>query len=609
MRSLIRLAAACSLTVLAGCATTRFIEPTELELGHAPGPQAAGLGEDGYLQVQVSSNLTGNADRLKFYGSDAPKLIVVTAKLQPNAGPQRDQPAPEVPLLSYDVDKATSEELTARTLASGIVVKAGSLSGAATLTLIVRGLTASGAASLGPLMETIKKTPAAITGAATLLGGVPITAFQTFVVPMLEKSATSANQKWEKKKEYTFQVGDQLDGLDGRVVAFLLLTEDRREPLAAELCSLEVERPRLCVTRNGVSTPLTTPYLLFDLRVTSYRPIDDLVPQGGPCSTDRGVLAKTADTIAAGALTARQAFLEDLVLKRRIVLAEIRESAGSIDRLSRAAWHFDRLPPVPAADSPRYAYWQQHLAARNQRVEECINDALAATTLSTRRSWNTLVDGYRAIDEVELMNARNADQPVPDADDAARTEIALRRLGTAEAVPAIDAEARAYLQASIGTASALLERWYRAEVLRITSTAATPDAASAELKRLLVKTRCAPCAGLVNTALSSLQSGAGMRATEASVRREGVVVDAARSGAHAEAATALGNTAPGAAEALRDAVVRSSDIKPTDSRAAPALDALQDRVDAQRDRADAQLDPTRTAPAAATPAPTPAPAN
>lgn len=534
MRSLIRLAAACSLTVLAGCATTRFIEPTELELGHAPGPQAAGLGEDGYLQVQVSSNLTGNADRLKFYGSDAPKLIVVTAKLQPNAGPQRDQPAPEVPLLSYDVDKATSEELTARTLASGIVVKAGSLSGAATLTLIVRGLTASGAASLGPLMETIKKTPAAITGAATLLGGVPITAFQTFVVPMLEKSATSANQKWEKKKEYTFQVGDQLDGLDGRVVAFLLLTEDRREPLAAELCSLEVERPKLCVTRNGVSQPLTTPYLLFDLRVTSYRPIDDLVPQGGPCSTDRGVLAKTADTIAAGALTARQAFLEDIVLKRRIVLAEIRESAGSIDRLSRAAWHFDRLPPVPAADSPRYTFWQQHLAARNQRVEECINDALAATTLSTRRSWNTLVDGYRAIDEVELMNARNADATVPDAGDAARTEIALRRLGTAEAVPAIDAEARAYLQASIGTASALLERWYRAEAIRVISSAASTDTATAELKRLIARTRCTSCIGIMTTALASLQSGGSTRSAEAAIRRETEATEAVREQARAE---------------------------------------------------------------------------
>ena len=38
-----------------GCAAkqARFIEPTTLELGHAPGPRSQELGEDGYLQVQA----------------------------------------------------------------------------------------------------------------------------------------------------------------------------------------------------------------------------------------------------------------------------------------------------------------------------------------------------------------------------------------------------------------------------------------------------------------------------------------------------------------------------------------------------------------------------
>lgn len=584
--------------LLSGCATTRFIEPTELELGHAAGPHASDIGEDGYLQVQVSSNLGGNAERIKFYGSDAPKLIVVTAKLQPNAGPQRDQPAPEVPILSYDVGKATSEDLTARTLAGGIVVKAGSLSGAATLTLIVRGITESGAATLGPLMETIKKTPAAISGAATILGGVPITAFQTLVVPLLEKSAGNANQKWEKKKEYTFQIEDGLDSLDGRVVAFLLLTEDKREPLKAELCTIDYERPKLCLTRNNVTAPLTTPYLLFDLRVSDYRPIDDLVPQGGPCSTDRTVLAKTADAIAAGALTARQAFLEDLIVKRRLVLADIRDSGGSIDRLSRAAWRYERLPE-PAPDSPRHAYWKKHLAARSQRVDECITETLAATALSTRRAWNTLIDGYRAIDDVEDALHRNADNPVPDAADAAKVEIALRKLNTAEAIPAIDAESRAYLVAGISNGSSLLERWYRAEVLRITGTTSSPDTAAAELKRMLARTRCTACVSVINGALTSLQSGASTRSTEAAVRRDGLVVDAVRTGARVDAARSVSDARAGGTEALRDAVDRSLEVKPSEASAAPTLDALHDRVDIQRDRADASLD--RASPPASPP--------
>lgn len=577
--------------LLGACASTRFIEPTALELGHAPGPNVDSLGEDGYLQVQVSSNLGENAERLKFYGSDAPKLIVVTAKLQPNAGPGRDQPAPEVPLLSYDVSKATSEDLTARTLAGGIVVKAGSLSGAATLTLIVRGITESGAATLGPLMETIKKTPAAITGVATILGGVPITAFQTLVVPMLEKSAKDGDHQWEKKKEYTFQVGDTLDELDGRVVAFLLLTENRKgPPIDAELCSLAAERPRLCVDgADGRSTPLTTPYLLFDLRVSDYRPIDDVVPQGGPCNTDRATLGKTADAIAAGALTARQAFLEDLLLRRRIVLAEIRESGGSIDRVSRAAWHYQRLT-MPEPDSPRYAYWQRHVAARSARIDACIDEALASASLGTRRTWTRLLDGFRAIDEVDEATHRYADVEIPDAAEMPKIEIALRRLGSAEAVPAIDAESHAYLVAGISNASTLLERHYRAQVLRITNGATSTDAASAELKKLLAGTRCTSCASLINTALSSLQSGSGTRSAGAAVRRDGLVVDAIRTGARVDAARSLADTPAGSVGAVRDAVDRSLEVKPDQSGAAPAIDALHERIDSQREKADSSLE-------------------
>lgn len=543
LRARVALAAVVPLLLLSGCASSsRFIETATVELGHAPGARVSELGEDGYLQVQVSSNIGVDAERLKFYGSDAPKLIVVTAKLQPLAGPGRDTVAPEVPLLSYDVDKASSEDLTARTLAGGIVVKAGSLTGAATLTLIVRGVTESGAATLGPLMETIKKTPAAITGVATVLGGVPITAFQTFVVPMLEKSATSANRKWERKKEYTFQVADTLDGLDGRVVAFVLLNEDKKRPpvtTEVDLCSLEIENPKLCVQKDGKSVPFTTPYLLFDLRVSDYRPIDDLVAQGGPCATDRATLAKTADAIATGALTGRQAFLEDLLLKRRIVLADIRESGGSIDRLSRAAWRYQRLA-LPGTDSPRYSYWQRYMVARSTRLDACLDEALASATPTTRRTWATLLDGFKAIDAVDTVVHRYADDDdAPSSEDAAQTELALRRLNTAEAIPAIDAESRAYLVAGVSNASGLLERWYRSEVLRITGSASGPDAANRELKKLLVKTRCTTCASIVNSAISSLQSGASVKSTEAAVRRDSLVVDAVRTGAKVDAAQSL----------------------------------------------------------------------
>lgn len=596
MPALNRAVAALLLTGLAGCASTRFIEPTQLELGHAPGPDAAALGEDGYLQVQVSSNLGENAERLKFYGSDAPKLIIVTAKLQPLAGPGRSQPAPEVPLLSYDVSKATSEDLTARTLGDGIVVKAGSLSGAATLTLIVRGITESGAATLQPMMETIKKTPSAITGVATLLGGVPITAFQTLVVPMLEKSATSPDHQWQKKKEYTFQVGERLDELDGRVIAFLLLMEDRKgPPVQAELCSLSLERPRLCVARgDGVDQPLTTPYLLFDLRLSDYRPIDDLVPQGGACSSDRGVLAKTADAIASGALTQRQGLLEALVLARRNVLAEVRESGGSIDRLSRAAWHYQRLT-TPAPDSPRYAYWQQRLALRNQRVDECINEALAAASLNTRRRWTTLLDGFRAIETVEDAVQRNADADVPDAADAAKVEAALRKLNTAEAIPAIDAESHAYLVAGVSNAASLLERHYREQALRITGSGA-PDAA-AELKKLIAATRCTSCVAILNTALASVQSGAGARSTEAAIRREGLVVDAVKAGARIDAANGVGSAPAGSARAVQAAVSKGLAVEPDHEGAASTLDSLHDRVENQRDQAAAALNEAAPAPA------------
>lgn len=599
--------------LIGGCASSsRFIETSTIELGHAPGDRNTELGEDGYLQVQVSSNIGADAERLKFYGKDAPKLIVVTAKLQPNAGPGRDTPAPEVPLLSYDVGKATSEDLTARTLAGGIVVKAGTLSGAATLTLIVRGITESGASTLGPLMETIKKTPAAITGVATVLGGVPITAFQTFVVPMLEKSATSANRHWERKKEYTFQVGSGLDGLDGRVVAFVLTTDDKKRPsFEVELCSLQIENPRLCVQQQDKAVPFTTPYLLFDLRVSDFRPIDDLVPQGGPCATDRAVLAKTADAITAGALTGRQAFFEDLLLKRRMALADIRESGGSIDRLSRAAWRFQRQA-LPTPEHPRYAYWQRYMAARSARLDACLDEALATATPTTRRTWSTLLDGFRSIDAVDAAIHRSADSDgdaAPAADDAALVEQALRRMNTAEAVPAIDAESRAYLVAGISNASGLLERWYRSEVLRITGSASGPEAATRELKKLLNKTRCTSCASIVNTAISSLQSGAGIKSTEAAVRRDSLVVDALRTGARVDAAKSLSDDPGGSNNAVREAVDKSLEVKPGAGNAGTAIDALQDKVDAQRNRADSSLEHSAPAPApAAVPVPPAVPA-
>lgn len=589
--------------LLAGCAAqkTRFIEPTTVELGHAPGPRSHELGEDGYLQVQVSSNLGEDAERLKFYGDDAPKLIVVTAKLQPLSGPGRDQPAPEVPLLSYDVAKGSSEDLTARTLAGGIVVKAGSLSGAATLTLIVRGITASGASTLGPLMETIKKTPAAITGVATLLGGVPITAFQTFVVPMLEKSATETHHQWERKKEYTFQVGEGLDSLDGRVVAFLLLTEDRKGgfTIDADLCAIEVEQPKLCRARApDAGKPVTTPYLLFDLRVSDYRPIDDLVPQGGPCATDRAVLARTADVLASGAMIGRQAFLEDLLLRRRIVLADIRESGGSSDRLSRAAWRYQRLS-TPAPDSPRHAYWQQYFASRAARVDACIDDALATATPTTRKTWDTLLDGFRAIEEVDAAVARNADSDAPSAAEAAALEVVLRRLNTAESVPAIDAESRAWLVNGIANASGLLDRWYRAEVLRITAGTDSPEAATRQLKKLIARSRCTVCVGTVNTALTALAAGASVRSTEAAVKREGVVLDALKTGARIDAAQSLGETGAGSATSAQEAVGRGLAVDPAGPDAGARLDQLQQQVDRQRSRAEAAMEP---APAPAPPA-------
>jgi hypothetical protein len=591
--------------LLGGCAgnKTRFIEPTTVELGHAPGPRSHELGEDGYLQVQVSSNLGEDAERLKFYGEDAPKLIVVTAKLQPLAGPGRDQPAPEVPLLSYDVAKGSSEDLTARTLAGGIVVKAGSLSGAATLTLIVRGITASGASTLGPLMETIKKTPAAITGVATLLGGVPITAFQTFVVPMLEKSAAETHHQWERKKEYTFQVGETLDALDGRVVAFLMLTEDRKGgfTIDAELCSIEVEQPKLCRAQPPVAgKPVTTPYLLFDLHVSDYRPIDDLVAQGGPCATDRAVLAKTAEVLASGAMTGRQAFLEDLLLKRRIVLADIRDSGGSNDRLSRAAWRYQRLS-TPEPGHARHAYWQQYFAGRAARVDACIDDALATATPTTRRTWATLLDGFRAIDEVDAAVARNADTEAPEAAEAAALEVLLRRLDTAESVPAIDAESRAWLVNGISQAQALLDHWYRAEVLRITGATDSPEAATRQLKKLIARSRCPVCVGTVNTALTALAAGASVRSTEAAVKREGVVLDALKTRATVDAAESLGEGAAGSARAADIAIDRSLAVDPAKPGAGAQIEQLQQQVDRQRERAEAAMEPPPSDPPPATP--------
>jgi len=188
---------------------------------------------------------------------------------------------------------------------------------------------------------------------------------------------------------------------------------------------------------------------------------------------------------------------------------------------------------------------------------------------------------------------------VPDAADAAKVEIALRKLNTAEAIPAIDAESRAYLVAGISNGSSLLERWYRAEVLRITGTTSSPDTAAAELKRMLARTRCTACVSVINGALTSLQSGASTRSTEAAVRRDGLVVDAVRTGARVDAARSVGDARAGGTEALRDAVDRSLEVKPSEASAAPTLDALHDRVDIQRDRADASLD--RASPPASPP--------
>ncbi|MCK9195106.1 MAG: hypothetical protein M0P19_14675, partial [Nevskia sp.] len=162
-RFLLLMAAASS----SACAT-HFIEPREVELqGRAP---TGNLVDEAYLQVQVSSNLGDNADKIDLgSGSGAPKLIVVTAKLQPNAGLGADAAAPEVPVLTYDVEQAHSEDLTAKNLASGLVINERSLAGAATLQLIVRGISASGAATLAPLLNSAKKYPAFLTGASALV--------------------------------------------------------------------------------------------------------------------------------------------------------------------------------------------------------------------------------------------------------------------------------------------------------------------------------------------------------------------------------------------------------------------------------------------------------
>jgi hypothetical protein len=582
-RFLLLMAAASS----SACAT-HFIEPREVELqGRAP---TGNLVDEAYLQVQVSSNLGDNADKIDLgSGSGAPKLIVVTAKLQPNAGLGADAAAPEVPVLTYDVEQAHSEDLTAKNLASGLVINERSLAGAATLQLIVRGISASGAATLAPLLNSAKKYPAFLTGASALVGGLPGTAFQAFIVPVLEQSVEGSQHKWERKKEHTFQINGNLSELDGKSIAFLLLTDNARELPKVDLCARTGDAPRLCTGAAGKQQPLKTPYVIFQLQLAEYRPLDDLLRTGGPCSTDRAVLGKIGEAISAGALSNRQALLEDLILRRRQVLAEIRESGGSMDRLSRAAWHFQRLSS-PLPDSPRYGYWQRYFAPRAARLDECISTTVATTSITAQRIWPALLNGFRSIDEVEAAAQIYGDALPPDASQLAMLENRLQQLQSAGATPGIDPESHAYLVSGASTASSLLERYYRAEVLRITHSQDNPEKAASELKKLIAKTHCVTCASVINTTLSTLQAATDTRTAEAAVQRDNLVVDALRANARVDAAHSVTGIAANSGEVLRDAVNKSLEVKPNHADAAPALDALHGKVDAQRDRADAALD-------------------
>lgn len=584
-----------SLALAVGCAgcASHFIEPREVELPSRTAVRE--IVDEAYLQVQVSSNLGDNAEKIDLgSGAGAPKLIVVTAKLQPNAGLGADVTAPEVPVLTYDVEQAHSEDLTAKNLATGLVINERSLSGAATLQLIVRGVSASGAATLAPLLNSAKKYPAALTGASALVGGLPGTAFQAFIVPVLEQSVEGSQHKWERKKEHTFQINGRLSELDGKSIAFLLLTDNARELPKVTLCDRVGDAPRLCTGEHGAQTPLKTPYVIFQLQLADFRPLDDLLRTGGPCSTDRAVLAKISEAISAGALSNRQALLEDLILRRRQVLADIRESGGSMDRLSRAAWHYQRLS-TPLPGTPRYDYWQRYFAPRAARIDECISTTVAATSIMAQRVWPSLLKGFADIDEVESFVPPYGDPAPLDAAQLATLEARLQRLQSAAATPGIDPESHAYLVSAGSTASSVLERYYRSEVLRITRTQDNPDKAATDLKKLIARTHCVSCASLINASLSTLQAATDTRAAEAALQRDTLVTDALRANARVDAANNVGGNSSGG-EVLRDAVNRSLDVKPNHADAAPTLDALHNKVDAQRDRTDAALDRARPAP-------------
>jgi hypothetical protein len=200
------------------------------------------------------------------------------------------------------------------------------------------------------------------------------------------------------------------------------------------------------------------------------------------------------------------------------------------------------------------------------------------------------LNGFRSIDEVEAAAQIYGDALPPDASQLAMLENRLQQLQSAGATPGIDPESHAYLVSGASTASSLLERYYRAEVLRITHSQDNPEKAASELKKLIAKTHCVTCASVINTTLSTLQAATDTRTAEAAVQRDNLVVDALRANARVDAAHSVTGIAANSGEVLRDAVNKSLEVKPNHADAAPALDALHGKVDAQRDRADAALD-------------------
>ncbi len=133
-------------------------------------------------------------------------------------------------------------------------------------------------------------------------------------------------------------------------------------------------------------------------------------------------------------------------------------------------------------------------------------------------------------------------------------------------------------------------------LLRITGAAASSEAATRDLKKLLTKTRCTSCASIVNTALSSLQSGASVKSTEAAVRRESLVVDAVRTGARVDVAQSLSDGGPASAGLVRDAVDKGLAVDPAAPGATPQIEQIQHKVERQRERADATIDKATVTP-------------